>query len=74
MQQYRKLRRFSETARIINHLLIYFCACKNRRKLSHWKRDCGMVDLTEMVLEGLTESKIVNGTVAIFCIESTGTI
>ncbi|MGB9940302.1 YjbQ family protein [Methanosarcina sp.] len=33
-----------------------------------------MVDLTEMVLEGLTESKIANGTVAIFCNESTGAI
>jgi secondary thiamine-phosphate synthase enzyme len=38
------------------------------------KEDCGIVDITERVLDAVRNSKIQNGVVTIFCIGSTGAI
>jgi secondary thiamine-phosphate synthase enzyme len=38
------------------------------------KKDCGIVDITEIVSEEVKNSKISNGTVTVFCIGSTGAI
>jgi secondary thiamine-phosphate synthase enzyme len=38
------------------------------------KEDCGIVDITEMVSKEVKGSKISNGTVAVFCVGSTGAI
>ncbi len=38
------------------------------------KEDCGIVDITKMVSEEVGNSRIMNGTVTVFCIGSTGAI
>jgi secondary thiamine-phosphate synthase enzyme len=38
------------------------------------KEDCGIVDITEITLEEVKNSKIRNGTVTLFCVGSTGII
>ncbi len=38
------------------------------------KEDCGIVDITEEVLDAVKNSKMQNGAVTIFCIGSTGAI
>ena len=38
------------------------------------KKDCGIVDITEMVSKEIKNSKISNGTVTVFCIGSTGAV
>jgi secondary thiamine-phosphate synthase enzyme len=38
------------------------------------KKDCGIVDITEMISEEIKKSKIGNGTVTVFCVGSTGAI
>jgi secondary thiamine-phosphate synthase enzyme len=38
------------------------------------RKDCGIVDITEMVSQSVEKVKIRNGTVTIFCIGSTGGI
>jgi secondary thiamine-phosphate synthase enzyme len=38
------------------------------------KKDCGIVDITEIVSKEVKNSKISNGTVTVFCIGSTGAI
>lgn len=38
------------------------------------KKDCGIVDITEMVSSAVRESGLMNGTVTVFCVGSTGGI
>lgn len=52
----------------------YFMPVETREISVIGKEDCGIADITEMVLEEIKNSNIRNGTVTIFCVGSTGAI
>ncbi len=54
--------------------LYYFMPVETTEISVTGKEDCGIVDITEKVSDAVKNSKIINGTVTIFCIGSTGAI
>ncbi len=67
---------FSETYKnlLIGHINYLFMPIETREISVTGKKDCGIVDITEITSKEVRKSKIRTGTVTIFCIGSTGVI
>lgn len=59
---------------LIGHINYLFMPIETREISVTGKKDCGIVDITEITSEEVRKSKIRTGTVTIFCIGSTGAI